>query len=281
MTTTAFHENEQLSLAASVCAAPCDRPFEGEGVDRYELVFVRRGVFAVIQGRREFLATPNEALLFSPGVDYRVRHPEGKGDECTVIGFSHETAEQLGLKRSAGASHRSIPIDTALFSEQQSLLAAAATGRASTLEIEERLLEVATSAAALAGSRDSEMRLPAPSLRRNVGVAREFIATRFEQSLPLATIGDAAALSRFHLSRAFRRMTGTSMHQYQTQLRVRAAIARLADGASDLTSLALDLGFSSHSHFTTTFRHHLGVSPTDYRRRLRRSSDRITTAARP
>jgi len=34
----------------------------------------------------------------------------------------------------------------------------------------------------------------------------------------------------------------------------------------DITDLALELGYSSHSHFTAAFRSALGVTPSDYRR---------------
>jgi AraC-like DNA-binding protein len=40
----------------------------------------------------------------------------------------------------------------------------------------------------------------------------------------------------------------------------------------DLARLALDLGFSSHSHFTTAFRRRYGDTPAQARARIRRSS---------
>ena len=42
-----------------------------------------------------------------------------------------------------------------------------------------------------------------------------------------------------------------------------------AEGTEDLTSLALDLGFSSHSHFSTAFRRQFGRPPSAMRRALR------------
>ena len=41
---------------------------------------------------------------------------------------------------------------------------------------------------------------------------------------------------------------------------------RLDQGERTLSALALDLGFSSHSHFTTAFRRHFGVTPTQVTR---------------
>ena len=43
------------------------------------------------------------------------------------------------------------------------------------------------------------------------------------------------------------------------------AAHRLAAGAPDLTSLALDLGYADHSHFTNAFRQEWGVPPSRFR----------------
>ena len=56
-------------------------------------------------------------------------------------------------------------------------------------------------------------------------------------------------------------------------LRLRAALERIADG-EDVATLALALGFSSHSHFTSAFRRAFGVAPSQVR------SSKILTAAR-
>ena len=71
--------------------------------------------------------------------------------------------------------------------------------------------------------------------------------------------------SPFHLARVFQQRTGLPVHRYLTKLRLRAALERLADGANDLTALALDLGFSSHSHFTDSFRREFGRAPSEVR----------------
>lgn len=44
---------------------------------------------------------------------------------------------------------------------------------------------------------------------------------------------------------------------------------RMAEGRSNLTDLALDLGFADHSHFTNAFRREWGISPSEFRTRFR------------
>ena len=39
--------------------------------------------------------------------------------------------------------------------------------------------------------------------------------------------------------------------------------------ADDLTELAMDLGFSSHSHFSARFRRAFGLTPSEFRRGCR------------
>jgi AraC-like DNA-binding protein len=70
------------------------------------------------------------------------------------------------------------------------------------------------------------------------------------------------AASPFHLARRFKRANGVGLHRYRTRLRMALALARLGDGATDLTALALDLGFNSHSHFSAAFGAHFGVAPS-------------------
>ena len=85
-------------------------------------------------------------------------------------------------------------------------------------------------------------------------------------------IQDVAAefgVSPFHLSRVFRAETGVSVHQYLLRIRMKEALSRLQAGEPLLSRLALDLGFSSHSHFTETFRRHFGESPAQVRAALR------------
>lgn len=77
----------------------------------------------------------------------------------------------------------------------------------------------------------------------------------------------AADVTRFRLCRMFRRLMGTTMHAYREGLRLRAALDALEDPRADLTSIALDHGYSSHSHFTAAFRRAFGVPPSRVRER--------------
>jgi AraC-like DNA-binding protein len=82
------------------------------------------------------------------------------------------------------------------------------------------------------------------------------------------TLGELAArlhTSPFHLARVFRSQTGFTLAGYRQALRLRSALERLPLSARDLTTLALELGFASHSHFTASFTREYGVPPSAVR----------------
>ena len=102
-------------------------------------------------------------------------------------------------------------------------------------------------------------------------MTRLLLATRFAEDLTLDDIARSVHCSAFHLGRIFRRQTGLSIHQYRHRLRLYAALDRIHAGADDLTGLALDLGFSSHSHFTDAFCRAFGLPPSVCRQQPRGS----------
>jgi AraC-like DNA-binding protein len=76
----------------------------------------------------------------------------------------------------------------------------------------------------------------------------------------------AVGSSPFHLARAFKRTMGVTIHQHRLALRLHASLAMLRDTHDDISSIALDLGFGDHSHFTVAFRRRFGITPSRYRR---------------
>jgi AraC-like DNA-binding protein len=75
-----------------------------------------------------------------------------------------------------------------------------------------------------------------------------------------------AGLSVSQLDRTFVRQIGTSPHKYLVKLRIEAACRALAETHRTIASIALEFGFHDHAHFSRTFHHHYGITPTAYRR---------------
>lgn len=154
----------------------------------------------------------------------------------------------------------SAAVDARTFLEQRMLFDALDRGAPlDPLQVEETILRVLERVA-------SRALTPPPS--RDVDAVertRELIARDPSRNTPLRVLARAVELSPFRLCRAFRTQTGETMTAYRHSLRLRLALDRLRDRHVDLTMLALDLGYASHSHFTAAFRRHFGLTPSAFR----------------
>jgi AraC family transcriptional regulator len=200
------------------------------------------------------LACANHVLFFHPDYPYRIAHPHVGGDECTIFTLSPKLAERRPGPFLAGH--------------------APCGPRLARLHF-----EVLTQAAepALAALLDEALGVPlparsAPSRHRELTEgAKATLHARLTAAPHLAELARFLGVSPFHLSRTFARVEGIPLRRYFLRLRLREAALRLTQGQTDLSALALDLGFFDHSHFTNAFRREWGVGPRTFRERTRTS----------
>ena len=120
---------------------------------------------------------------------------------------------------------------------------------------------------------DGGTREPSRQTRRLIGRTKEFLEGNLSGPLRLADVARGVGASPAYLTDVFRRVEGVPLHRYLTQLRLARALVELPH-ASDLTTLALELGFSSHSHFTAVFRRAFGCTPSQFRESTRGAVER-------
>jgi AraC-like DNA-binding protein len=110
-----------------------------------------------------------------------------------------------------------------------------------------------------------------PSLDRQGGLPKlsrvlDYMNCHLADNIGLAELAALAGCSLQHFKRAFRVSTGTPPHRYLSALRIKRAQVLLAGNKLTLAQVALDCGFASQPHFTSTFRRHTGLSPARWRR---------------
>lgn len=96
--------------------------------------------------------------------------------------------------------------------------------------------------------------------------SKQYIEKQYRNSFTLDQLAQHVGVSKYHLQRLFKRMTGLSPLEYATQLKISDAIERLLHTEDTITEIAFHLGFKSSSHFSNLFRQHTDYSPTEYRK---------------
>jgi len=95
---------------------------------------------------------------------------------------------------------------------------------------------------------------------------KEAVALAPARKWSVARLAKVANLSPFHLCHVFRDSVGTSIYDYVLHERLAQTLDAVLDCGDDLTAIALDAGFASHSHFTARFRSFFGCTPGALRR---------------
>lgn len=99
-----------------------------------------------------------------------------------------------------------------------------------------------------------------------VEAVRRIVEQRYTEPLMLREIASELGVSPYFLCRIFRRETGTTIHATLTSRRLTRAYELLSgQQGNNLATLGLDLGFSSHSHFTQAFCRRFGIPPSTVR----------------
>ena len=88
------------------------------------------------------------------------------------------------------------------------------------------------------------------------------------QSFVADTLAQKVGLSRAHFYTLFLRDTNVTPLVYANVLRFEAAVQRLTQSSEAVAEISDNLGFSAPGHFSRFFREHLGITPTDYRRKV-------------
>ena len=267
-----------VTIGAFRCAV--DHPsFRNSGPIRDDcFVFPRTAVVIEHDNARPFVADPTVVTLYNRRQHYQRRAVSADGDRCDWFAVSPELLHSALRDHDPAAAERERPIrftharaDASTYLTQRRLFVDALDCPDSdTLDFEERVVALLDRVLGLAyadqrHSLASQTFTPAADLAERV---KRWVAPRAAQRLTLTTIARSVQCSAYHLCRSFRRATGLTLHGYREEVRLRLALERLEQGERDLTRLALDLGYSSHSHFTAAFRRCFGTPPSRARKLL-------------
>ena len=260
-------QSPTLTVSDTYCQGSHREAGEEEYTRTTQLVFAYRGVFVRHVGHDQAIAEANQVLFFNATQGYRVSHPVAGGDASISVIVS----EPLLFELAPGALLRRNP--TPAFRQQrlridartQTLVAllrhSLRQGIAEPLEAESLALTLVRRAL---GPRTTHSAGATVGRQKIVDRAKLVLASDPSLRWTLAEIAAEVRVSPVYLTQLFQQVEGMPLYRYQSRLRLARALDLLSQ-YDDLTALALDLGFSSHSHFSAAFRRTYGRSPSEFR----------------
>ncbi|HEY2247029.1 MAG TPA: AraC family transcriptional regulator [Bradyrhizobium sp.] len=213
---------------------------------------------------RHVTGTPSHAVYFAPDTPYRISFPGGIGDRAITLRFADALVpEQIGGGRLA--SQGLLPAKAMML--RNLLRTRLANGGADAFEAEALGLDLLNMSLSSVRSGKLPVRASAQARRsRALERVKEAVASAPSHRWNVARLADVANLSPFHLCHVFRDMVGTSIYDYVLHERLAQTLPAVLDCGDDLTAIALDAGFASHSHFTARFKSFFGCTPAALRR---------------
>ena len=230
-------------------------------------MFPYRGVYVRHLGHDQAVAEANQVLFFNVAEGYRVSHPIAGGDASLTLVVSepllHEIAPRTLLHDGAALAfrHQRLRIDARTQALVAMLRHSLRQKIAEPLEAESLALTLVQRAL---GPRTTHAAAATLGRQRLVDRAKLVLTSDLARRWTLAEIAAEVHCSPVYLTQVFQQVEGMPLYRYQLRLRLARALDLLAQ-YDDLTSLSLELGFSSHSHFSAAFREAYGRSPSEFR----------------
>ncbi|HEV7784684.1 MAG TPA: AraC family transcriptional regulator, partial [Thermoanaerobaculia bacterium] len=244
--------------------------------------FVHSGAFMLRAAGRSAVIDATSVVLHNPGESYQAEHPFGCCDRGSAIAVSCELLLEIMAFHDPAARERPQALfrqthahgfSRACLLQRRLIRGLQGPAQPEPLAVETAILELLGDVAAGCSGLNATFpsRHDASRVRRDyVQDAKALLQRRFREPLGLADVARALYVSTFHLCRLFKEETGMPIHRYLNRLRLREALDRISSGdtsLTDLTELALSVGFSCHSHFTRAFCREFGLPPSEVRRR--------------
>lgn len=245
------------------------------------LVFPRIPVMITYAGHEPIVADPSRVMMYNHHQVYSRKALNERGDECEYFCFNEALLRELVNEYDEAVEDRGSQVlkqtNTFCNSEtyllQRLIVNALCDGEViDSLLLDEILIHLAQRVIGSAYQQENSNRKLKAIKTSTKRVHRDLcedvrilIGNRFSESLQLEDIARELHTTPYHLCRLFRSHTGGSIHQYRNLIRLRQSLEPLAEGDKDLSRLALSLGYTSHSHFTSSFKREFSITPSIFR----------------
>jgi len=244
--------------------------------------FHRTSVKMQIGAWRPEVATPNHVSFYNVGDSYSREAIGNEGDECDWLAVSpallRDIRNDLGAPEAGSDGGRFprpfAPMRPQAFFAQRKLFSAVTHPNTTmdSMQIEETVTgligTIVSDAMDFWGYSGKSCRRPRPVCHKRrmqiIEEAKSLLAREYWTDLSLADLGRQLHCSAAHLSRMFHAATGFKLCDYRQELRLRKGLFLLEESGLEIGDIAVQVGFASHSHFTSAFHRRFGINPSEF-----------------
>lgn len=289
LTFRTLYDSPMIAVRDYICRHTDRCQSAEEESDVTSITLMRSGAFTKHLRGKKVTADVNQAIFFSKESVYRVSHPTACGDRGTSFVVSPRILTDIIREIDPAIDEHpdqpfpfiTGPCGSPVFWRHREFVQRLETKEIEPLEplwADVTGLQLVADVIEAAFSRNISL----PKRRHSTTAdhaerteaAKRYLASRMTEAVALEDVAAAVNASPFNFARIFQQQTGLPIHRYLTVLRLRAALERIADPHIDITEIALDLGFSSHSHFTDVFRREFGKTPSFIRQKQTKNAIR-------
>ena len=99
-----------------------------------------------------------------------------------------------------------------------------------------------------------------------VGAVQKYIRRHLKENISLNDIAREVDRNPTYISHVFRAVTGETLFEYITRLRMELAMKLLRESSMKIQEIAAETGYEEQSYFSQVFKKYTGKSPTEYAR---------------
>jgi AraC-like DNA-binding protein len=230
------------------------------------VVFPYRGVYVYHVGPDDTVAEANQVILFNAMESYRVSHPIEGGDACLSITVGPELLGELAprdqLREGVPPAFRRLHLRIDPRAQVLVALLRHSLVRQAAEPLEGETLAFTLMRRAL-GERTSHATRGSFGRQKLVDRTKLVLSSDVARRWTLAEIAAEVGVSPVYLTQVFAQVEAVPLYRYHLRLRLARALDLLGQ-YDNLSALSIDLGFSSHSHFTAAFRQAYGRTPAEF-----------------
>jgi AraC-like DNA-binding protein/mannose-6-phosphate isomerase-like protein (cupin superfamily) len=99
------------------------------------------------------------------------------------------------------------------------------------------------------------------------------LQANYQKKLTLQQVAEVACMSPSYFCNFFKKVTGCTLVEYLTRLRIDKSKVLLLQGELPVTQIGYEVGFENHSYFDKVFKTLQGMSPLEFRRKTLEKGD--------